>query len=303
MASVVPCYRPLRAWQSPAGGAVVFSPSSQYPNPLELPCGQCIGCRIRRAEEWATRCVHEASLHDDNCFITLTYDDDHLPWDGSLNKEHFQKFMKRLRFHFRPKTIRYFACGEYGEQLSRPHYHALLFNHDFDDKELWSSRDDIKTYVSETLEKIWPFGFSTIGEVNWETAAYCARYTTKKRTGKGAATHYWRQLSTDLEIEIQPEYAQMSLKPAIGKKWYQTYKDDCFPSDFITYQGKKRRIPKYYDKLLQEESPESIERLKIRRRAKARERDHETTPKRLRAREECAQAKINSLNRPLEGRQ
>ena len=74
-------------------------------------------------------------MHEDNCFITLTYDDENIPWDGSLNKQHFQAFMKRLRWHNKEKKIRYFHVGEYGEQLSRPHYHALIFNHDFDDKE------------------------------------------------------------------------------------------------------------------------------------------------------------------------
>ena len=297
----MPCFKPLRAWQSPAGGPVAFAPSRSHCNPLELPCGQCVGCRLRRSADWATRCVHEASLHDDNCFITLTYDEDHVPWDGSLNKKHLQDFMKRLRWHYRDRKILHFACGEYGNKLQRPHYHAILFNHNFEDKERWSINETSETFVSEILERLWPFGFSTIGHVTWESAAYVARYTTKKRTGKDAAEYYWRPLSTDLEIQLQPEFATMSLKPAIAKEWYATYKDDCYPSDFVTNQGKKLRVPKYYDKLLHDQSPKSLEALKKRRREKARERDADTTPQRLREREKCAIAKLNRLNRPIEG--
>lgn len=240
-------------------------------------------------------------MHDQNCFITLTYDDKHLPWDGSLNKKHFQDFMKRLRFKYRPTTIRYFHCGEYGRELQRPHYHALLFNHDFNDKTLWSERDGIPTYVSDELADLWPFGFSTVGRVTWETAAYCARYTTKKQTGKAAADHYWKMLNTDLSVELQPEYATMSLKPAIGKTWYEAYKNDCYPSDFVTNKGTKFRIPKYYDKLLHQEDPEQLATLKQIRVDKARLRHEENTSARLAIREACAQAKLKTLNRPLEG--
>ena len=239
--------------------------------------------------------MHEASMHDENCFITLTYDDDHVPWDGSLNKKHFQDFMKRLRFNVRPKTIRYFHCGEYGEKLGRPHYHAILFNHDFADKTLWAERDGIKTWVSDQLSALWPFGFSTVGRVCYETAAYCARYTIKKRTGKEASDHYWRMVSTDLAVELEPEYATMSLKPAIGKTWFDEFEGDCYPSDFITSKGKKFRVPKYYDKLLNQSDPEELERLKVERVTNARKRHKELTPKRLAQREECARQRLKRL--------
>lgn len=298
----MPCFHPINAWQSKEGGPLAFKPSAIASQSLQIPCSQCIGCRVEKSRQWATRCVHEASMHDQNCFITLTYDDDHVPWDGSLNKKHFQDFMKRLRFKERHKTLRYFHCGEYGEKLGRPHYHALIFNHDFDDKTLWSERDGIPTYVSEELTALWPFGFSTVGRLTWETAAYCARYTTKKRTGKEAKEHYWRLVATDLEVELQPEYATMSLKPAIGKTWYEAYKTDCYPSDFISHKGRKFRVPKYYDTLLHQADPEELEKLKAIRKEKARERHEENTPRRLKDRERCAQAKLKTLNRPLEGR-
>ena len=133
-------------------------------------------------------------MWEENCFITLTYSDEYLPWDGSLNKKHFQDFMKRLRKWEQHKPIRYFHCGEYGEQLQRPHYHALIFNHEFDDRELWTESEGIRTYTSKQLDKLWPWGFSTIGDLNWDTAAYTSRYIMKKMTGEQADDHYYRPL-------------------------------------------------------------------------------------------------------------
>lgn len=292
------CFKPLRAFQSAPGMPVTFSMSKTTDKALDLACGQCIGCRLERSRQWATRCVHEASMWEDNCFITLTYDDENIPWDGSLNKTHFQKFMKRLRRKYEPKTIRYFHCGEYGEQLKRPHYHALLFNHDFDDKELWSQREGINTYRSSELEKLWPFGFSTVGQLTWETAAYCSRYVMKKMTGDNE--HYFVQLTEEMEVELEPEYVTMSLKPAIGRTWYETYKRDCYPSDFITHRGKKFRVPKYYDKLYAEEEPEKWEAVRSLRERKAEKWTHENSAKRLAAREQCTFARMAHLSRPLE---
>lgn len=243
--------------------------------------------------------MHEASQHDDNCFITLTYSEENLPWDGSLNKDHFQTFMKRFRERTKTK-IRYFHVGEYGEALNRPHYHALIFGYDFPDKELWTSNDGIDTFTSELLGKIWPWGFSTVGACTWESAAYCARYATKKITGPAADAHYWRQTFTDLEVRLQPEYATMSLKPGIGATWFTEYKDDCYPSDYITHRGKKHKIPRYYDKLAEQHNEIDLATIKGNRRTKAEQWHHECTPKRLLAREECTHARLNLLKRNLE---
>ena len=297
----MPCFKPLNAWQRAAGQQPAFTPQPGNTKKLQLPCGQCIGCRLERSRQWATRCIHEASLHHDNCFITLTYDDENFPYGGSLVKAHFQKFIKRLRSKIAPKKVRYFMCGEYGDQLMRPHYHALLFGYDFTDRELWQSREGIRTYTSQSLEKLWPKGFSTIGDITWQTAAYCARYVTKKLTGKAAAAHYERLVPDTGEIiQLQPEYIAMSLKPAIGKDWYEAYKDDCYPSDFITNQGKKYRVPRYYDKLLEAEKPDELQRLKRLRQENAWQWDHEQTKERLQARETCTNARHNLLTRPYE---
>ncbi len=209
--------------------------------------------------------------------------------------------MKRLRKILEPKKIRFFHVGEYGEQLERPHHHALLFNHDFEDKYLWSQQEGINTYRSDLLEKIWPYGFTTVGALTWETAAYCARYCTKKITGKEAEEHYKKtSIETGELIDLEPEYITMSLRPAIGRSWYETYKTDCYPSDFITHKGKKYTIPKYYDKLYQEENEAAFTDIKKRRIEKAWQHADDQTPNRLRARETCQTARAQLLQRKLE---
>ena len=109
----MPCYSPLKGFKSKESGGIVFKRSKEAGEAMEVACGSCLGCRLDRSRMWATRIVHEASLHDDqhgNSFITLTYDDDHLPDDEGLKKSDFQRFMKRLRKAM-PQRIRYLMCG------------------------------------------------------------------------------------------------------------------------------------------------------------------------------------------------
>ncbi len=177
----MPCYTPLNAWATKSANkdgkrGIVFSPKhgSNW-EPIALPCGQCIGCRISQSKNWAIRCVHEASLHEFNCFVTLTYNESSLPTGGTLVKRDVQLFLKRLRKQFSGLTIRFYCCGEYGENLLRPHYHLILFGVDFPDKYLMSqSKAGIKIYRSPTLERLWTYGFSSIGNVTFESAAYGA---------------------------------------------------------------------------------------------------------------------------------
>ena len=247
--------------------------------------------------------MHEASLWDANCFITLTYDDDHKPLTGSLVKSHFQDFMKRLRYYHPNDRIRYYMVGEYGEELQRPHYHALLFNFDFIDKRLWSRRNNVNTYVSDHLEKVWGKGFATVGDLTFESAAYCTRYCLKKINGDLAEDHYWHQATETVAFELEPEYSAMSLKPAIGKEWFQKFKGDCYPSDFITANGIPQKIPKYYDALLERENPKLYKQIKRKRLRAAQDRAHDYTPERLRARETVAKARYQQLPRFLEANQ
>jgi len=224
----VPCYSPLTGYRSRVTGAsgkrqIVFKSSEGYlDQPVEVPCGRCIGCRLEYSRQWAVRCVHEASLYDENSFLTLTYSPENLPSNGSLVKRDLQLFFKRLRKSLPEKKIRYFACGEYGDRNGRPHYHVCLFNHNFRDRYLYTVRDGVALYRSESLERLWPAGFSTIGDVTFESAAYVARYTMKKFKGDEdeKKKHYEICDSETGEIhDLLPEFAIMSRRPGIGSGW------------------------------------------------------------------------------------
>lgn len=299
----MPCYRPLRGWRSrssnPSGKrSIVFKKQHGYEDQeIELPCGQCIGCRLERARQWAIRCVHEASLYEDNCVLTLTYDDEHLPSDGSLNVRDIQLFMKRLRKRF-GAGIRFFQCGEYGDNLGRPHHHAIIFNFDFPDKKyLKNSPTGDKLYHSDILSTgtdevppLWPHGYALIGSLTFESCAYVARYITKKIGGDRAEDHY---------NGLKPEFITMSRNPGIGKGWYEKYKDDL-NGDFVVINGKRMSVPKFYDGFLELDDIESYYDLKKNRKAEAEKHAENNTLRRLRDREEVKLQQTRSLHRNLE---
>lgn len=262
----MPCYKPLHGYlsrtpNSSGKRSVVFDYRKGYIDlRVDVPCGRCIGCRLERSRQWAMRCVHESQLYDDNCFITLTYDDDHLPVGGSLVKADFQKFMKRLRKRF-GSGVRYYHCGEYGDQTNRPHHHACLFNFDFDDKKLLTiagrSSDAPPIFTSDVLSQLWTFGLHTIGNVTFESASYVARYIMKKINGDMADKHYNGRI---------PEYTTMSRRPGIGFDWYKKFKCDVFPNDEVILRGGVvSKPPRYYDNLCMEEDPKLMAILKGRR--------------------------------------
>lgn len=240
----------------------------KFDRPVQVPCGQCIGCRLEKARQWAVRCTHEAQMHSENCFITLTYNNENLPEDHNVSKRALQLFFKRLRKRYKGKGIRYYACGEYGDNFGRPHYHACIFGHDFTDKEQLRgcsfrfSKNHFQKgqihslFKSEELADIWPYGFNTVGEMSFESAGYVARYTMKKITGEKADDHYQGRT---------PEFALMSRKPGIGAPWFEKYKNDVYPKDFFTLNGVKNRPPRYYDMLLEKENPYQYFKIKKKR--------------------------------------
>ncbi len=318
------CYHPLDAFKShslktPAGKAVVaFKRDEISHKPFEviqLPCGQCIGCRINRSRQWAVRCCHEAHGFENNCFITLTFRDEDLDPRESLVKADFQNFMKRLRKSHKgmeyvkpekegwnPYPIRFFHCGEYGEKFSRPHHHACLFNWTFEDMYHFDTRNDIKLYRSPTLEGLWPFGHSSIGEVNFQSAAYVARYVTKKINGPDGAIHYYRDCDpeTGEAYYLVPEYITMSRCPGIGKRWFEKFKGDVFPKDFFTLKGVKFKPPEYYDNIYDLENPKAMAKIKYRRKLAMQANAANNTLKRLNARRVIAEQKTGLLLREYE---
>lgn len=268
--------------------------------PVTVPCGQCTGCRLERSRQWAMRCVHEAQLHEEKCFITLTYDNEHLPHGGTLVKRHFQLFMKRLRREL-GGGIRYFHCGEYGERDKRPHYHALIFGTCFPDKRFHTRNAQGQTlYTSLVLQSLWGHGFCTIGEFTFETAAYCARYILKKVTGKPAAEHYRSvNLDTGELVDRLPEYVSMSLKPAIGAEWFRKFQCDVYPDDFVVLRGKKLPVPRYYDSLLGRINEPLLKKLKVGRIVNGKLNAANNTHDRLQVRAEVLDARLNLNKRKL----
>lgn len=293
----MPCYSPLKGYwareKNESGKrSIVFNARSGFVDkPVDIPCGQCIGCRLERSRQWAMRCTHEAQLHEKSCFITLTYAPEHVPRDGSLNKRHFQLFIKRLRKTLKGRKIRYFHCGEYGETLGRPHYHACIFNYDPEDKILFRESHGTRLYLSESLTRIWGQGFVTVGDVTFESAAYVARYVTKKITGPKAEAHYQGR---------EPEYVTMSRRPGIGKPWFEKYQKDVYPKDFVTVREKKVKAPKYYDKLYEHVDPIGFAEIKTKRLVKSKERALDNTPERLDVKERHTKLTLKQLKRSYE---
>lgn len=303
----MPCFKPLQGYRSlqvnPSGRrSIVFSPAAGYKDlPVEVPCGQCVGCRLERSRQWAIRCVHESQLHFDNAFITLTYDDGHLPPGGTLVKADFQKFMKRLRAR-QPKDhrMKYYMCGEYGTQSGRPHYHACLFGYDFPDRVKYTERNGVSLYTSEVLQSLWTYGFSTVGDVTFESAAYVARYIMKKITGEAAAEHYHAVDSRTGELtQVIPEYNDMSRRPGIGADWYKRFKDDLFPEDECIVRGRKMKVPRYYSKIFEQEEPTEHRKVRRGRIEKAAKHASDNTRERLEVKEAVAKARLNQLKREI----
>jgi len=291
------CFHPIDCYRQ-KGGGITFSRKNAYiDQPLKIPCGQCIGCRLERSRQWAIRCVHEASLYKNNIFITLTYSDEHLPRDNSLHLEHFQNFMKRLRKKY-GENIRFYHCGEYGEQTQRPHYHACIFNFDFEDKKIWRRANGNNLYNSESLSKLWPYGYAVIGEVTFQSAAYVARYIMKKVTGKNSEAHYERIDQETGEIyQLKPEYTTMSRRPGIGSDWFKKYQKDVFPQDRVIMNEKKMRPPKYYDRQFELLYPSDFEKIKSRRKINSKKHLTNNTEERLIVREQVQRLRLTRLIR------
>lgn len=270
---------------------------------IDVPCGKCIGCRMARADSWATRLYHEGQFHEESAFLTLTYADEWLPESYSVSVRPLQLFFKRLRKRLARPGLRYFACGEYGEKNYRPHYHAILFGFDFPDKIPWrKTPSGFVTYRSALLERVWPFGHCEIGTVTPQSCGYVARYVTKKVYGREAPEHYKRvHPFTGEEVQVQPEFLVMSKN--IGRAWFDQFHVDAFPSDFVIVDGVKKPIPRYYDKIWKareksaQEAADDDTRLQKREMVTAGPVRPDDMPERRAVREEVAMLRLQQLAR------
>jgi hypothetical protein len=286
---------------------------------IQVPCGQCIGCRIDRSRQWANRCMLELQYHDSAYFATLTYDDFHVPkayyadpdtgeahQSLTLCKRDFQLWMKRLRKKFGEDKIRFFACGEYGGSTRRPHYHAILFGLHLDDLVKYKTvkeGDGYYTYYnSESFQSTWPFGFAVIGQVTWESCAYVARYVTKKLTGEQADFYQ--------KFNLVPEFSDMSRRPGIARQYYDEHGGDIYSNAYLNIStpkgGRKFKPPRYFDRLFDIDCPGALDALKARRRDSAEasmeakmKRTNLSPPEILAVEETAFENRIKSLRRSL----
>lgn len=302
------CTAPISAWPASPDAQdrrIVFSSFRSYQGARAklVPCGQCMSCRLTKAQNWATRIHHEASLYDDNAFITLTYSDENLPADGSVSQDEFILFMRRLIEHY--GSTRYFACGEYGGKTLRPHYHAILFGLGFPDRYLWKQtpQGDL-LFRSPTLERIWSKGHCLIGAVTLTSAEYVARYTIKKVNGDRRENYLYRgainPVTGEMPWLVADEFLSMSRKPGIGAAWLEKFHRDVFPSDFIVINGRKRAVPPFYSRKLGE-----LEKLRIlsERKKSARRHAENNTDRRLMVRTELRILKAERLKRDFSGQE
>lgn len=378
------CTYPIRGWRAKNPSAsgkrpIVFDPKKgNLDEEIEIPCGKCIHCRLEDSRVKAVRCTHEASCFDNNCFITLTYDNGNVPADGSLVKKHFQDFMKNVRYRLVPTNpytprslpaayfsesarelhrlrfddwqyrngIRYFMCGEYGQdqellkqgidKIGRPHYHALLFNYSPMDQATSALVENVGTedeafekqkitnkyglvgrvensktgepqYLSSIIQESWNKGRTRVSSMSFESAAYVARYTTKKidkgitlEQEQAFVEHYSKYDEESGSVYlVEPEYGDASRRPGIGRIWYDRYKQDL-RKGYITVNGNKLPIPKYYLNLMENDIDLSADAANIRQQHKefmARKNGSEYDSSRYRAKDHIKLKQLKQLKR------
>lgn len=262
------CFNPIDAWRIEDQTKLSFAKPKNEKHVIEklqVPCGKCIGCLLDKSNEWATRCYLESKNWKNNCFITLTYDEKNIPEDRQLHKEDLQKFWKRLRYYEKgkeywenPKTgkhenpIRYYSCGEYGPSKGRPHFHACVFNWKPDDLKFYKfNHEGDPLYTSKKLNKIWGKGFVIIGNLNYRSACYVARYVTKKLYGRIGKIVYNQR---------KPEFTESSRNGGIGILEWTKNKLKIVENKGIYVKTKDtvklKKIPKFFLKKWKESEEE-----------------------------------------------
>ena len=312
------CYRPLRGWRSAMPNAngkypIVFNASDRHSDifqPMDLPCGQCMGCRLERARQWAVRCTHELKCHEHASFLTLTFNDDALKRRGhtSLDVADMQKFLKRVRKRY-GAGIKFMASGEYGENYGRPHYHMILFGPHFDDQKYLMTTDaGFKLYTSEKLERIWSdplsrsvYGHCSVGAVTFQSAAYVASYCLKKQTGPVCTNGPYSISCADFDPQtgrITPRRSEFGTRSVgLGKKWFDRYYQDWYNGDFVVNDGRKQALPAYYDKQYEMIDPVAFGAVKKERKRRAKLHKDNCTDRRLLVRETVRDARLTRLFR------
>lgn len=258
-------------------------------------CGNCLGCRLDQGRDWTLRLWHEAITSRYASFVTLTYDDEHLPANYSLEPKHLREFIKRLRDSYRRETyedgspvrITYYAVGEYGSTTKRPHYHAVIFGAPLLDRVPADCSRPV--WQSPTIERAWRYGWSEFDAVTVASVAYVAGYVRKKVSARMAPDYYTRvDPATGELIDLVPEFARMSRRPVLGSRWLKRFWSDVYPADRVVMNGKEYRPPRAYDRWMDEHHPEVMNAV----RDKRYENLPELTNQELRAKARTAEARV-----------
>lgn len=289
------CASPLRAYTAANGGRVRFFNKKDWQYHVEpytgltIPCGTCILCRQEQARQWGVRITHEAQLHEENSFLTLTYADAHLPPHGGLRYADLVKFWKRARKLF--GKLRYYACGEYGDKTLRPHYHAVVFGHSFSTDRIIIREKPSLLWTTMQLEKCWGLGQVSVGAVTFDSANYCASYVTKKLVSKQ------KYVRTDTEtgelIALEQPRAFMSRN--IARDWWEKWGSYAIEHDFVVIDGRKMKPPKAYDRWLAAQNEAKMLQIKEQRIKNAEPKTSEQLRARARAAHARARAKKKSV--------
>jgi len=234
-------------------------------------------------------------MHTDNCVVTLTYNSENLPASGNLHYPDFKLFIRKIR---KRAPVRFFMCGEYGENFSRPHYHAILFGINFADrKPLKKTASGSQLYDSKLLSSLWTHGFANLADVDQASVNYISGYVMKKVIGKQAADHYQHVANGGAVV---PEFGRMSLKPGIGGTWFDLYAQDVFPHDRAVMNGTEVPVPRFYTRKLKERDSIGFALIKASRERKFAQKIPDTHPARLRIREKVHKARLSLKSRSLE---
>ena len=265
---------------------------------VELPCKKCAGCRMDIARDFGHRATHEAQMHEWNCFVTLTYDDEHLPFRGHLQRRDLDAFIVSVRSKFRAVRIKHLSVGEYGSRRLRPHYHVCLFGVWFPDSVVaGKSQSGFRQWESKVLSSLWGKGRCTINELCAETAEYCARYSLKK---VGDDAHWRVDPRTGEGYRLEPEFMRVS--KGLGLSWFETYHGDVLAHDrLVTKRGQVAPVPRYYLRKLREWCEDDYQAVMERRRAEfSRERAWNATRARREVREVCMVERLRFSQRTVE---
>lgn len=248
------CSSPLKGFRRTGGGWTADPRQSVSGQSLDIPCGQCMACRVNKCQEYTIRFQNEVSLHEANCFWTVTYRDEDLPPNKSLVMDHISAFVKRLRSRVSPVRFRFVCNSEYGPSTRRPHYHGLFFGLDFEDRVPLRKTDaGAMSFYSPTLTEVWGLGDCECAPVTEANCRYVAGHTIDKLNGKLADEAYSIVDPHSGEVvELERPSLRMSNRPGIGAGWIDAYECDAFPSGFLIIDGVKRPVPRYYKKRLKD---------------------------------------------------